>query len=102
MISCLYLKSKKISALITALKLYADSRVGSHREQLPSYVFDPPRLVSWDALDWYELVHDWELSDFLVSSTPNAGRLLRSLQSCLQLCEHAEIDKVLENLRIIN
>ena len=93
---------EKISALITALKLYSDSRVESNRKQLPSYVFDPPRLASWDALDWYELVHDWELIDFLVSGTPKADRLLRSLQSCLQWFEHAEIDEVLESLRIIN
>lgn len=93
---------EKISALVTAIKLYSGMRAESFRGQHSAYALDTPRLASWDALDWYELVQDWELIDFLVSGTPKANLLVRSLQSCLQWYAQADIDEVLEVMPIIN
>jgi len=95
-------KVDKISELLTAFKLSSARRGGSCRRQHSAYALDTPHLASWDSLDWYEIVQEWELRDFLVSGTAEANLLMRSLQSCLQWYEKADIDEVLEIMRIIN
>ncbi|MGO9377537.1 MAG: hypothetical protein ACLPN1_11400 [Dissulfurispiraceae bacterium] len=71
----------KISDLITALTLYIDMHARSFRNPQSEHVFDTPSMTSWDALDWYEVIQDIEVIDFLISGTKEADRLLRSLQS---------------------
>jgi|SRR5208283_2697329 len=93
---------EKISPLITALKLYIDRHAGSCCKTPSSYVFDNPCLASWDALDWYELIQDIELIDFLVSGTKQADKLLRSLQSYIQWQMQTEVNQIRENMRISN
>jgi hypothetical protein len=92
----------KISALITALKLYIDMHVGSGRNPQSAYVFDTPCLASWDALDWYEVIQDIELIDFLISGTKEADRLLGSLQSCINWQMQPEFDHIRKHSRISN
>ena len=72
---------EKISALITALTLYIDMHARSCCNPQSAHVFETPSLTSWDALDWYEVIQDIEVIDFLISGTKEADRLLRSLQS---------------------
>ena len=93
---------EKISALITALKLYIDMHAGSCRNTRSAYVFDTPCLASWDALDWYEVIQDIELIDFLISGTKEADRLLRSLQSCIQWQMQTEVDHIRRHSRTSN
>ncbi|MGO9612347.1 MAG: hypothetical protein ACLPX5_04880 [Dissulfurispiraceae bacterium] len=95
-------KLDKISELVTALKLYSDGRAESCRGQHLTHILDIPRLASWDAMDWYELMQDWELIDFLVSGTAEADLLVKSLQSCFQWYEKGVRNKILETMRIIN
>jgi len=95
-------KLEKISDLVIALKSYSDRRAESCRGLHLTYILDVPRLASWDAMDWYELVQDWELIDFLVSGTAEADLLVKSLQSCIQWYEKGVRNEVLETMRIIN
>jgi hypothetical protein len=92
----------KISALITALKLYIGMHAGSCRNPQSAYVFDTPSLASWDALDWYEVIQDIELIDFLISGTKEADRLLASLQSCIHWQMLPEFDHIRKHSRISN
>jgi hypothetical protein len=93
---------EKISALITALKIYMVMHAGSCRNPQSAYVFDTPSLASWDALDWYEVTQDIELIDFLISGAKEADRLLRSLQSCIQWHMQTEVDQIRKHSRISN
>jgi hypothetical protein len=92
----------KISALFTALKIYIDMRAGSCRKPQSADVFDTPCLASWDALDWYEVIQDIEVIDFLISGTKQADRLLGSLQSCIQWQLQPEADHIRKHSRISN
>ncbi|HTZ17917.1 MAG TPA: hypothetical protein VMB78_05705 [Dissulfurispiraceae bacterium] len=93
---------ERISALITALKLYIDERTG-HSCNTPSpHVFDVPCLSSWDAPDWHMLIKDVQLIDYLVSGSSGAVRLIRSLQSYVQWQMQTEADRICEKIRTCN
>src|ERR1700690_305458 len=93
---------EKISALITALKLYMVMHAGSCRNPQSAYLSHTPCLASWDALDWYEVIQDIEVIDFLISGTKEADRLLRSLQSCIEWHMQTEFDHIRKHSRISN
>ena len=93
---------KKISALFTAVKLYFDGHGGSDCGPHSESLLDTPCLASWDASNWYELIQDMELVDFLVSDTSESNRLLRSLQSYLQWRAQNEINLYCRYMRINN
>ena len=93
---------EKISALITALKLHIDMHAGSQGGPQPEFVIDTPHLASWDALDWYRVIQDIEVIDFLISGTKAADRLIRSLQSCIQWQVQTEINCIRGHCRISN
>jgi len=93
---------EKISALFTAVKLYFDGRGGSDCGPHSESLFDTPCLASWDASDWYELIQDMKLVDFLVSGTSESNGLLRSLQSYLQWRAQNEINHHCGYMRINN
>jgi hypothetical protein len=93
---------KKISALITALKLYVDMHTGSGHNPQSEYAFDTPCLASWDAFDWYQVTQDIEVIDFLISGNKAADRLIRSLQSCIQWQMRTEVDHIRKHSRISN
>jgi hypothetical protein len=87
---------EKISALVTTFKLYSDGYAESCRAQHSKVTFDAPSLASLEAMDWYELVQNWELVDFLVAGAAKANLLVRSLESVLRWYEHSDIEEVLE------
>jgi len=93
---------EKISKLISALRDYGVKSAREYWEEYQSSTYDAPSLASWDAFMWFELVQDWELVGFLISGTDKAGRLVRSLQSCLQWYGQGEIDEILERLRLMS
>jgi hypothetical protein len=93
---------EKISALITVLKLYIDTHTVSCNNPQPEYACNVPCLASWDALDWYRVIQDIEVIDFLISGTKAADRLIRSLQSCIQWQIHTEANNIREHSRINN
>jgi hypothetical protein len=92
----------KISRLIDALRDYSLMSARAYWEDQFKDTYQAPCLASWDNFQWFELVQDWELIDFLISGTDKAQLLIRSLQSFLQLSGQSEIDEILAQVRIIS
>jgi len=90
---------EKISKLIDALRDYSLMSARAYWEDQFKDTYQAPCLASWDAFQWFELVQDWELIDFLISGTDKARLLVRSLQSHLQWSGQAEIDEILARMR---
>ena len=91
----------KMSGLITAV---ADFAVKSAREQWAqnmSSLYHVPRMVSWDASAWFELVKDWEVVNYLHSDAPRARKLMRTLHFCSRWYGQAEIDR-LQSMEVSN
>jgi hypothetical protein len=93
---------EKISKLIDALRDYAVKRARVYWKEQMKETYHAPCLSSWDAFMWFELAQDWELSDFLVSGSDKANKLVKSLQSCLQRYGQTEIDGILVRLKIMS
>ncbi len=93
---------EKISKLIDALRDYAVKSAGASFEEQMTDTYRAPSLSSWDACMWFELVQDWELSDFLISGTGKAKLLVRSLQACLQWYGQTEIEEIHSRLKIMS
>jgi len=85
------LRVEKISKLIDALRNYAVKSSRADCEEQMTNTYRAPSLTSWDAWMWFELLQDWEVSDFLISGTDKAKLLVKSLQSCLQWYGQTEI-----------
>ena len=59
-----------------------------------SAIYLTPCIDSWDAFAWFELAKDWDVVNYLLSGTPRARRLMRSLHFCLQWYGQNEIDRL--------
>ncbi len=90
-----------MSKLIDAIRDYAVKSAQAYYEEDPTDSYRAPCLTSWDALQWFELVKDWEMVDFLLADDTRARRLMRSLQSLLQWYGQTEIDEILAHFRIM-
>jgi hypothetical protein len=91
---------KQISHLIDALRDYALRSARLHCEQQMTDTYRAPFLTSWDACQWFELMHDWEIVDFLISGNDQANLLVKSLQAFLQWYGQTEVEEILERARI--
>jgi len=93
------LEIEKISRLCSALRDFAagDARASFEESMLNTYY--PPSISSWDALQWFELVQDWEVVDFLISGDRDARRLMKSLQALLTCYGQKDIDTMHRRLR---
>lgn len=91
---------REISKIIDAIRDYAVTSAHACHEEYPTDPYHAPSLSSWNAWMWFELVQAWTLSDFLVSGTDKAKKLVKSLQSCLQWYGQREIDELLARLKI--
>lgn len=85
---------EKISRLCSALRDFADRDAKASFEESLLDNYDAPCLSSWDVLQWFELVQDWEIVDFLISGDKEARRLMKSLQALLQWYGQREIDEM--------
>ena len=92
---------EKISKMIDAVRDYAVKSARAYCEEQMTDTYRAPSLTSWDACMWFELVQDWELSDFLISGTDKAKLLVKSLQSCLQWYGQTEIEEINSRLKIM-
>jgi len=92
----------KISKIIDAMRTYAVVTARTCSEDHLTEKYQAPSLSSWNSVMWYELLQDWELSEFLVSGTDRANRLVRSLQCCLQWYGQGEIDEIISRLKIMS
>jgi hypothetical protein len=90
---------KQISHLIDALRDCALRSACDHCERQTTDIYRAPSLSSWDASDWFELVHDWDIVDFLMSGSDEANRLVRSLQGSLQWYGQTEVEEILARAR---
>ncbi|HMK56485.1 MAG TPA: hypothetical protein VK448_07610 [Dissulfurispiraceae bacterium] len=93
---------EKMSALITALKLYVEGNSELSGACRSPHAFDVPILGCWDALDWYGLVPDVEVVAYLISGSKESRRSLRSLQSFVQWQVQSDVDQVCEKIRMGN
>ena len=91
---------REISKIIDAIRDYAVTSARACYEERLTDLYHAPSLSSWNAWMWFELVQDWKLSDFLVSGTDKAKKLVKSLQSCLQWYGQREIDEILTRSKI--
>jgi len=93
---------EKISRLIDAIRDFVakDARAAFEEYRLDTY--DAPCLSSWDALQWFELVQDWEIVDFLISGDKEARRLMKSLQALLKWYGQKDIDNMHRRLRVMS
>jgi hypothetical protein len=95
-------ETEKISRLIDAIRDFVvkDARAAFEEYRLDTY--DAPGLSSWDALQWFELVQDWEIVDFLISEDKEAMRLMKSLQALLKWYGQKDIDNMHRRLRVMS
>jgi hypothetical protein len=96
------LEIEKISRLCSALRDFADRDAKASFGESLLDTYYSPILSSWDSLKWFELVHDWEIVDFLISGDKEARRLMKSLQALLQWYGQREIDEMQRRLRVMS
>ena len=93
---------EKISRLCSALGDLADRDAKALFEEYLLDTYDAPRISSWNAIQWFELIQDWEIVDFLISSDKDARRLVISLQALLKWYGQKDIDNMHRRLRVMS
>ena len=96
------LEIEQVSRLIGALTEFAARDAKALFEEYRLDTYDAPRLSSWDAIQWFELIQDWEIVDFLISSDKDARRLVISLQALLKWYGQKDIDNMHRRLRVMS
>lgn len=93
---------REISKIIDAIRDYAVTSARAYYKEHVTETYHAPYLSCWDASMWFELLQNWELSNFLVSGTDNARKLVKSLQSCLQWSGQTEINEISSRIKVIS
>ncbi len=93
---------ERISRLIDALRDYAITSAHEQWERHRTDAYRAAGMAGWDAFTWFELAHDWEMADFLLSDSWQACRLRRWLQSLLQWHGQNELDEIIARTKVLS